>query len=106
MMRHGPLFWGRQWELRLSAVYGKLSKIHVSIFLSNRHDAGMVAMESFLYCRERLGAPSEQTKQKAGLFTVWDTRDGNVVLQASEGQGQFLIAIILTSAAARKFELR
>jgi hypothetical protein len=58
-------------------------------------------MEALQYCNERLGSLSEQT---SGFF-VWDTNDGNVVLQTTESPDAFLVAMFLTSASIRQLEL-
>ena len=94
-------FLGRPWQLMLSTVHGQICKVAIDICLSNEREATPIATEALQYCKERLGSPTEQ---KTGLF-VWDTKDGNVVLQTTEGAEGFLIAIYLTSSAIRKFEL-
>ncbi len=94
-------FFGRPWQLMLSTVHGQICKIAVNISLSNELEATPIATEALQFCKERLGSPTEQ---KTGLF-VWDTKDGNVVLQTTEGAEGFLIAIYLTSSAIPKFEL-
>ena len=94
-------FLGRPWQLMLSTVHGQICKIAINISLGNNLEANTIALEALQYCKERLGSPTEQ---KTGLF-VWDTKDGNVVLQTTEGAEGFLIAVYLTSSAIRKFEL-
>jgi predicted Zn-dependent protease with MMP-like domain len=94
-------FLGRPWQSMISTVHGQICKVAIDICLSNEREATPIATEALQYCKERLGSPTEQ---KTGLF-VWDTKDGNVVLQTTEGAEGFLIAIYLTSSAIRKFEL-
>ena len=76
-------FLGRPWQLMLSTVHGRICKVAIDICLSNEREATPIATEALQYCKERLGSPTEQ---KTGLF-VWDTKDGNVVLQTTEGGG-------------------
>jgi hypothetical protein len=85
----------------LSTVHGQICKIAVTNSPSTKHKANLIAMEALQYCKERLGSPSEES---AGRL-IWDTKDGNVVLQNAELMGNFQIAIFLTSAAVRQFEL-
>jgi hypothetical protein len=92
---------GHPWQLMLQTVHGQICKIAVNILLSNEREANPIAMEALQYCEKRLGSPTEQ---KTGLF-VWDTKDGNVVLQTGQSADGFVIAMYLTSQAIRKFEL-
>jgi hypothetical protein len=48
----------------------------------------------------QLGKPAEQ---KTGLF-IWDTTDGNVILQTAETVEGLAINLFLTSSSVRKFE--
>lgn len=93
-------FLGRSWRLMLSTVHGKIRKIAALTTLPNEQAATPVAMQAHQYCKERLGSPSEQT---TGLV-IWDTKDGNVVMQTTEGVDEFGIAIVLTSASVRQLE--
>ncbi len=99
----GPsvIFLGRSWELMLGTVHGQIFKIAATNSPSTKHEANVIAMEALRYCKERLGQPSEQTN----LLYIWDTEDGNVVLHNKERLGMFNVAIFLTSAAVRQFEL-
>lgn len=74
-------------------VQSKLSNGQGSRDLGHEQVATPFAMQALQYCKERLGSPSEQ---KTGLF-VWDTKDGNVVMQTTAAADGFLIAIFLTS---------
>jgi hypothetical protein len=94
-------FLGHSWQLMLQTVHGQICKLAVSILLSDKREANPIAVEALQYCEKRLGSPTEQA---TGLF-IWDTKDGNVVLQTEESADGFVIAIYLTSQAIRKFEL-
>jgi hypothetical protein len=118
-------FLDKSWQLMLSIVHGKIRKIAALIALSNQGTVVKVPVQSKLsngqhspdigddraatsfatqalqYCTERLGPPSVR---KTGFF-VWDTKDGNVVMQTTAGADGFLIAIFLTPASVRQLEL-
>lgn len=85
--------------MKLQTVNGSISKIATHILLSNKQDANQVAMETLHYCKELLGNPTEQ---QTGFF-IWDTTDGNVILQTGELRDGFAIAFSLTSRSVRNF---
>jgi len=94
------MFLGRQWKLQLGTVHGKIYKIAPYILVKEKKEANVVAMETLRFCTEKLGKPSEQ---KTGLF-VWDTTDGNVVLQTAETAEGLAVNLFLTSRSVRKFK--
>ncbi len=94
------MFLGRQWKLQLGTVHGKIYKIAPYILLKEKKEANVVAMDTLRFCTEKLGKPSEQ---KTGLF-VWDTSDGNVVLQTAETAEGLAVNLFLTSRSVRKFK--
>jgi hypothetical protein len=92
-------FLGRSWKLMLGTVHGRIYKTAPYLELRNKQEANPIAMETLLYCTEQLGKPS---KQETGLF-IWDTSDGNVILQTAEIADGFGINLFLTSRAIRNF---
>jgi len=94
------MFLGRQWKLQLGTVHGKIYKIAPYILVKEKKEANVVAMDTLRFCTEKLGKPSEQ---KTGLF-VWDTTDGNVVLQTAETAEGPAVNLFLTSKSVRKFK--
>ena len=93
-------FLRRPWELMLGTVYGKIYKIAPYLELKNGQEAKSIAMETLRFCTAHLGPP---TSQNTGFF-VWDTIDGNVILQTAEIAEAFAINLFVTSRAVRTFK--
>ena len=91
---------GRLWHLTLGAVQGRLYKIAPFLELRNKNEANDAAISSLTFCNEQLGKPTEQ---RTGLF-VWDTTDGNVILQTAETREGFALNLFLTANTAREFQ--
>jgi hypothetical protein len=92
-------FLGRSWNVSLQSVNGRICKIAPYLVLPNKDQANPIAMDAFRYCNEQLGQPVEQ---KTGLF-IWDTTNGNVILQAGETADGFVVGLFLTSSSIRHF---
>jgi hypothetical protein len=96
-------FLGRSWQLILGTVRGRIYKIAAFISLPTKQEADSRVVEAHQYCKDLLGPPSEKTAK----HFIWDTKDGNVVLQTTtKGLDGFLVSIFLTSASVRHFEPR
>jgi hypothetical protein len=93
-------FLGRPWSMILQTVNGQISKIAPHIEVTSKTEANPIAMETLQFCMSLLGKPTEQ---KSGLF-IWDTTDGNVILQTAETAGGLAINLFLTSRAMKHFE--
>src|SRR5262249_10296517 len=93
-------FLGRQWKVMLQTVNGQICKIAPYLLLTDKQEANVIAMETLNYCFGKLGKPAEQ---QTGLF-IWDTTDGNVVLQTGEIADGLAISLFLTSRAIRNFK--
>jgi hypothetical protein len=93
-------FLGRPWKLTLGTVHGKIYKIAPYLELKNKQEANPIAMEILRYCTEHLG---QSSSQKTGLF-IWDTTDGNVILQTAEAAEGLAINLFITSRAVRNFK--
>jgi hypothetical protein len=93
-------FLGYSWNLMLGTVAGQLYKIAPYLEVDKKRDADSVALAALNYCKLMLGKPS--TKQ-TGLF-IWDTTDGNVILQTAEIAESVGINLFITSRAVREFE--
>jgi len=93
-------FLGRTWDLTLGAVSGTVYKIALFLEVWNKTEADEAAVGALTFCCEQLGKPAEQ---RIGLF-VWDTTDGNVILQTVEAQGEFAVNLFLTSRSVREFQ--
>ena len=92
-------FLGRPWKLMLGTVHSKIYKIAPYLELKNKQDANPIAIEALRYCKEHLGKPSSP---EIGLF-IWDTTDGNVVLQTAEAADGVAINLFITSKEMRTF---
>jgi len=97
---HPVVFLGRSWHLQLGTVHGRIYKIAPYLLLEDKQDADAAAIESLRYCTAELGNPSEQ---RSGFF-VWDTSDGNVVLQIAELADGFSVSLFLTSRSVSAFK--
>jgi hypothetical protein len=93
-------FLGYSWNLQLGTVSGRIYKIAPYLLVTAKRDANIAAMVALQYCTEQLGKP---LSQESGLF-VWDTTDGNVILQTGEAAEGFSIGLFLTSNAVQRFE--
>ena len=92
-------FLGRRWNVSLQTVNGQISKIAPYLLLRDKQEANLVATEVLNYCIEKLGTPTEQ---RTGSF-IWDTTDGNVILQTGETADGLGICLFLTSRSIRNF---
>ena len=95
-------FLGREWKLQLGTVHGNIYKVAPYLAFKDKREANLVAVETRSYCTKTLGKPSEQ---QTGLF-IWDTTDGNVVLQTGETAEGFAVSLFLTSRSVRSFKRR
>jgi hypothetical protein len=93
-------FIGRPWNLNLGVVQGKLWKIALFLEMGDGNEANVAALVALAFCGAELGKPA---KQRTGLY-VWDTSDGNVILQTAEVYGSFAVNLFLTSNCLREFQ--
>jgi hypothetical protein len=93
-------FLGQRWPVMLQTVNGQICKIAINLLLRTKQGANPVAMNILNYCVEKLGKPTEQ---RTGLF-IWDTTDGNVVLQTGDTADGLAIGLFLTSRSIRNFK--
>lgn len=93
-------FLGHSWRAMLQAAYGQICKIALYMELTGKPEAYAIATETLQFCTEQLGKPAEQ---KAGLV-VWDTMNGNVVLQTAETEEGVSIGLFLTSRSVRSYK--
>lgn len=93
-------FLGRRWKLMLGIVGDTIYKIAPYLEFDSRLHAQAVAEDLLVYCTSRLGPP---TTSEPGLF-LWDTLDGNVLLQMADVFGRYALNLFETSNAARTFQ--
>jgi len=99
---HAPpvRFLDMTWKLMLGTVNGEVYKLAPYLELQSKGEANKAAWTALCHCRAELGEPSQQ---QTGLF-VWDTTDGNVILQTGECADGFAVNIFATSSAVRSYE--
>jgi hypothetical protein len=99
---HAPkvTFLAGPWNLLLGTVNGNIYKIAPYLEFQTKEEANPVAMEALQYCTSQLGKPSSQ---KTGMF-IWDTLDGNVILQTAETAEGLAINLFITSKNVARFE--
>ncbi len=95
-------FLGRRWKLMLGTVNGRIYKIAPYLDPRSKEDADPIATETLHYCTDMLGPPTS----KETALVIWDTTDGNVILQTTELAGEVAISLFVTSRAVRTFKLR
>jgi hypothetical protein len=99
---HAPkvTFLGGPWSLLLGTVDGNIYKIAPYLEFQTKQEANPAAMEALQYCTSQLGKPSSQ---KTGMF-IWDTLDGNVILQTADTAEGLTVNLFITSKNVTHFE--
>ena len=90
-------FLGHHWDMMVGIVDGNIYKLGASVELDNQQQALELIQTALNACEVQLGTPTEE---KTGLF-VWDTTDGNVILQIASVMGVFAVNIYVTSGNIR-----
>lgn len=93
-------FLGFSWNMMLGVVEGKIYKINPYLEIHDKKQANETAMKTLMHCKSKLGEPAQH---QTGLF-IWDTKDGNVVLQTAETSEGFAVNLFSTSLAVRSFK--
>jgi hypothetical protein len=93
-------FVGFFWKLQLGSVAGRIYKIAPYLLFTTKHEANQAAMATLQSCTQKLGKPSSA---ETGMF-IWDTGDGNVILQTAETAEGLTVNLFLTSSAVKDFE--
>jgi len=94
-------FLDRQWSMQLGTVDDNIYKIAPYILVHNKDEANLLAKETIHFCIKELGQPSEQ---KGGLI-IWDTLDGNMIIQTDEISEGWLVSLFITSSEVRNFKV-
>jgi hypothetical protein len=95
----GVDFLQRRWKIALGTVEGKVYRIALYFDSESRDIVGDVSGNVMRHCEERLGKPSEQQE----TVFMWDTPDGNVVLQLGKAGSRYMINLFETSSAVKSF---
>jgi hypothetical protein len=93
----GVEFVKRPWKVALGTVRGKVYKIALYFESENKNTVIDVSTDVMQYCQQRLGKPSEQQE----TIFIWDTPDGNVVLQLGKAETTYMINLFMTSGSVR-----
>ena len=90
---------GFKWDVVLGAVDDRVYKISSVLFLQTRatRDAAWRKIEGLL--RAPLGSPASSTP----AVLIWDTEDGNVVLNRADAGDAYALVLTLTSSAVKGF---
>ena len=94
------MFLGRLWGMSLGTVNGRIYKTAPYLLLRSEFEANNVAMAARQFCIEKLGKPTEQ---KTGQ-SIWDTTDGNVILETGKTAEGFAVGLYETSSAVKTFK--
>ena len=96
---HGPPveFLSLTWDTMLGVVNGTVYKIAPSFQTYEKNEANNAAMAALAYCSSQLGEPASQ---RTGFF-VWDTVDGNIILQTAETHEGLSVNLFLTSSSIK-----
>ncbi len=94
-------FLDRQWSMQLGTVNNNIYKITPYLLVHDKNEANLLAKETIHFCIKELGQPSEQK----GGFIIWDTSDGNVIIQTDELSEGWLVSLFITSSEVRNFKI-
>ena len=92
-------FAGVSWDIVLGAVDGRVYKVSALLVLENREQRDGVWRNLEGVLGTRLGAPASAT----ATIIIWDTEDGNVVVNRAESGGAYAVVLTLTSRAVGGF---
>ena len=84
---------GCTWKVMISAVHGEIYKLAPYLEVKNKKTASIAARKARSHCKQKLGKP---LTQRPGL-AIWNTIDGNVILQTTEAADGFAINIFARS---------
>ena len=90
-------FLGNRWEMMIGMVDGEIYKLAASVELDDQQQAVELIQTAFRACEVQLGTP---TQEQQGLF-VWDTTDGNVIVQTASIMGTVAVNIFAASKIIR-----
>jgi hypothetical protein len=95
----GIKFIYRQWKVDLGTVKGMVYKIALYFESDNRDTVTNVSADLMIYCQQLLGKPSEQKE----TIYIWDTSDGNVIMQLGKVESTYMINLFETSRSVKRF---
>ena len=98
----GVDFVNHNWKVALGTVWGEVYKVAYYFESESKSTVVEVSEDVLRYCQEHLGAPSEQQE---AVF-IWDTPDGNVVLQLGKVDTTYLINLFETSKNVKTLQAK
>jgi hypothetical protein len=95
-------FLGRMWRTIIASVNQVIYKVSIQSD-GSRHQAGMACREIAIYCTKHYGKQHD-VNVKGRSLTVWDTSDGNIVLEMAAGESTALLNLTFTSNDVANFK--
>jgi hypothetical protein len=92
-------FAGTNWEIVLGAVDNRVYKVSALVVLDNRDRRDTMWRNLNDLLRTPLGSPASAEAN----IVLWDTEDGNVVMNRADADGAYAVVLTLTSSAASNF---
>jgi len=87
------------WEIVLGAVDGRVYKVSALLVLENREQRDKMWRKLDAVLRTPLGTPATA----AAAIVIWDTEDGNVVMNRADAGRGYAVVLTLTSRAVTGF---
>ena len=92
-------FAGINWEIVLGAVDNRVYKVSALVVFDNRERRDTIWRNLNDLLRTPLGSPASAE----AAIVLWDTEDGNVVMNRADTGGEYAVVLTLTSSAASSF---
>ena len=92
-------FAGTNWKIVLGAVDNRVYKVSALVVLDNRERRDTMWRNLNDLLRTSLGSPASAEAN----IVLWDTEDGNVVMNRADADGAYAVVLTLTSSAASSF---
>lgn len=98
---HAPpaSFAGANWDIVLGTVNSCVYKVSALLVLENREQRDRMWRKLDGLLRTPLGTPATA----AANISIWDTEDGNVVMNQADAGGKYVVVLTLTSRAVSGF---
>jgi hypothetical protein len=100
---HAPdvMIFNRQWKVDIGTVKGRVYKIAFYFESESRDTVIDVSADMVRYIQQKLGKPSEQND--TDFIWIWDTPDGNVLMQFGRVETTYMINLFETSRIVKSF---
>ena len=94
---HNNMFVGLEWQVMLSAIDGVICKISIRRVEDRQQDAVAVRQQLAAMCAKAMGDFTEKREILDTVILIWDTPEGNVMLQCDPVYTE----LMLTSCSIR-----